>query len=38
MVLLFLRPIAESKTEINFENNINDFMESEIWQHEHSQK
>ena len=38
MVLVFLRRIAESQTEINFENNIKDFMESEIWQHEHSKK
>ena len=38
MVLVFLRRIAESQTEINFENNIKNFMESEIWQHEQSKK
>ena len=38
MVLVFLRRIAESQTEINFENNIKDFMESEIWQYEHSKR
>ena len=31
MVLVFLPRIAESQTEISFENNIKDFMESEIW-------
>ena len=38
MVLIFLRRVAESQTEIKFENNIKDFMESEIWQHENSKK
>ena len=38
MVLVFLRRMAESQTEINLENDIKDFMESEIWQHEHSKK
>ena len=38
MVLVFLRRIAESQTEISFENNIKDFIESEIWQCEHSKK
>ena len=36
--MVFFRRIAESQTEINFVNNIKDFMESEIWQHEHSKK
>ena len=38
MVLVFVRRIAEPQTEINFENSIKDFMESEIWQHEHNKK
>ena len=38
IVLVFLHRIAASQTEINFENNIKDFMESEIWQHKHSKK
>ena len=32
------RRIAQSQTEINCENNIKDFIESEIWQNEHSKK
>ena len=38
MGLVFLRRIAEPQTEINFEISIKDFMESEIWQHEHNNK
>ena len=38
MLLVFLRRIAQSQTEINCENNIKDFIESEIWQNEHSKK
>ena len=36
MVLVLLRQTAESQREINFENNIKDFIEDEIWQREHS--
>ena len=38
MGLVFLRRIAEPQTETNFEISIKDFMESEIWQHEHNNK
>ena len=38
IVLVFLHRIAASQTEISFENNIKDFMESEIWQHKYSKK
>ena len=38
LVMVFLRRIAASPTHNDYERNVNDFIESDIWQNERSQK